>query len=113
MAMLFHEQPNEPWSEFDFLLVEALQVLEDETCAECGNPIWVCRNDNASSVGFKIKTTVCYASAELERWREKQEKNKSAKKKHGESPYVIAYTYDGSDLPSRTSFYKGLSDKIE
>ena len=110
--MLFYEQPSEPWTEFDFMLVEALQVLEDETCSDCGNPIWVCRNDNAANVGFKIKQTVCYAKAELDKWREQQEKRK-VKAKPGESPYIVAYTYDDGPMPTRASYYEGLSDKIE
>jgi hypothetical protein len=112
MAMLFHEQPTDPWTEFDFMLVEALQILEDETCSECGNPVWVCRNDSASNVGFKIKTTRCYAKSELEKWREKQDKKKN-KTNHGELPYIVAYTYDEGPMPSRSSYYKDLSDKIE
>ncbi|MGK3946948.1 hypothetical protein ABK046_52350, partial [Streptomyces caeruleatus] len=73
------------------MLVEALQILEDETCAECGNPIWVCRNDEAPNVGFKIKMTRCYAKAELDRWREKQDKKK-AKPSPGEMPYIVSFT---------------------
>ena len=110
--MLFHEQPGTKWDAFDFLLVEAMQMLEDETCTECGNPIWVCRNEEASNVGFKIKTTKCFAKAELDKWREAEEK-KNKKPKHGEMPYIVAYTYDGSPMPSRSGYYQGLSDKIE
>ena len=94
------------------MLIEALQILEDETCAECGNPIWVCRNDEAHNVGFKIKMTRCYAKAELDKWREKQEKKKS-KSVPGEMPYIVSFTYDEGPMPSRASYYKGLSDKIE
>lgn len=87
-------------------------MLEDETCNECGNPIWVCRNDSATNVGFKVKTTVCYAKAELDKWREKQDKKKT-KAKPGELPYIMAYTYDDGPMPSRMEYYQGLSDKIE
>lgn len=111
--MLFHEQPSDPWTPFDFMLVEALQILEDETCSECGNPIWVCRNNEASNVGFKIKTTKCYAKAELDKWREVEEKKNKNKKKYGEMPYIVAYTYDDGPLPTRQEYYQGLSDKIE
>jgi hypothetical protein len=110
--MLFHEQPDKPWTEFDFMLVEALQILEDETCSECGNPVWVCRNEEATNVGFKIKTTKCFAKAELEKWREVEDKKKN-KKKHGEMPYIVTYTYDNGALPTRNGYYQGLSDKIE
>ena len=111
--MLFHEQPSDPWIPFDFMLLEAYQILQDETCSDCGNPIWICRNDNASNVGFKIKTSKCYAKAELERWQEKEDKKKSSKKAYGESPYVIAYTYDDSELPTRSSYYSYLAGKAQ
>lgn len=110
--MLFHEQPTDPWNEFDFLLVEALQILEDETCRECGNPIWICRNEEAAHVGFKVKTSTCFAKAEMDRWQAAQEK-KGKKSTPGELPYVIAFTYDDGPMPTRMSYYRGLSDKIE
>lgn len=87
-------------------------MLQEETCNECGNPIWICRNEEASSVGFKIKTTTCFAKAEMDKWQEAQEK-KNAKRQHGQIPYVVPYSYDESPMPSRREFYKGLSDKIE
>lgn len=92
-----------------------MQILEDETCPQCGNPIWVCRNENADNVGFKIKIGKCFAEAELEKWKEKEEKKKSKKKTYGEYPYTVAYTYDNSDMPSRTQFYRALAEanKVE
>ena len=110
--MLFHEQPSDPWTQFDFMLVEALQILEDETCSECGSPIWVCRNEEAQNVGFKVKMTRCFAKAELEKWQEKQQKKKT-KILPGEIPYAVSFTYDDGPMPSRSSYYQGLSDKIE
>lgn len=108
--MLFHEQPTEPWTPFDFKLLEAYQILQEETCQECGNPIWVCRNENAANVGFKIKTAKCFAKAELDKWHEKENKKKTKKPQYGEYPYVVAYTYDGSEMPSRRSYYEALAD---
>lgn len=108
--MLFHEQPSEPWTELDFLLVEAMEILDEETCKECGNPIWVCRNEFATHVGFKIKTATCFAKAELDKWNEaQQKKNKSLDA--GQYPYIVPYTYDESEMPSRMHFYKELSEK--
>lgn len=109
--MLFHEQPTDPWTELDFLLVEAMQILEDETCPECGNPIWVCRNESAGNVGFKVKIATCFAKAELDKWSEKDSKKKETSKRYGQYPYTIAYTYDGSDMPSRSQFYKAMAEK--
>jgi hypothetical protein len=115
--MLFHEQPSEPWTPFDFKLLEAYQILQDETCQECGNPIWICRNESASNVGFKIKIARCFAKAELDKWHEAQDKKQNKKKTYGEYPYTVAYTYDDGPMPSRLSYYQNLmdigSDKIE
>lgn len=109
--MLFHEQPSDPWVDFDFVLLEAYQILQDETCHECGNPIWVCRNEDATNVGFKVKTAKCFAKAELDRWYEAQEKKKSKAKNHGEYPYVIPFTYDDGPMPSRLDYYTAMSEK--
>lgn len=106
--MLFHEQPTEQWNKFDFLLLEAYQILQDETCNECGNPIWICRNEEANTVGFKVQIAKCFAKAELDKWQEKEEKSKSKKKRYGEYPYVLPFTYDDSEMPSRRSYYEGL-----
>lgn len=95
------------------MLVEAMQILQDETCNECGNPIWICRNEDAANVGFKIKISKCYAKAEMDKWQDKQSKNDSKKKAFGELPYTIAYTYDEGPMPTRNSYYQSLSDKIE
>jgi hypothetical protein len=115
--MLFHEQPSDPWISFDFRLLEAYQTLQDETCGECGNPIWICRNEGATNVGFKVKVAKCFAKAELERWTEKEDKKKSSKKTYGEYPYTIAYTYDGTEMPTRLSYmehlYEASNDTIQ
>lgn len=113
VAMLFHEQPSDPWVKFDFLLLEAYQMLQEETCNECGNPIWICRNEDANNVGFKVKITTCYAKAELDKWQEKQSKKENKRDSFGEIPYVVPYTYDDSPMPTRLSYYRAMSDKVE
>ena len=61
-------------------------------------------------MGFKVSVATCFAKAELDRWNEKEEKKKN-KKRHGQYPYVSAFTYDDSDLPSREDFYKEIAEK--
>ena len=90
------------------MLLEAYQILQDETCAQCGNPIWICRNEFASNVGFKIKSVKCFAKAELERHAEIQEKKNSKKKAYGEQEIVVPYTYDDGEFPSRASYLEAL-----
>lgn len=109
--MLFHEQPGDPWVPYDFMLLEAYHMLQEETCGECGNPIWICRNDYANNVGFKVKTSKCYAKAEMDRWQDKQNSKDSKSKNFGELPYVVAYTYDGEDFPTRLSYYKHMAEE--
>lgn len=111
-AMLFHEQPDLPWTKFDFLLLEAYQILQDETCGMCGNPIWICRNEYATSVGFKIKSAKCFAKAELDRHQERESKKKNKPKKHGEQEYVLAYAYEGGDMPTRMSYLNSIAESI-
>lgn len=111
--MIFHEQPTDPWIPFDFMLLEAYQILQDETCNECGNPIWVCRNESAANVGFKVKVAKCFAKAELDKWHEQQEKKSSSKKKYGEYPYIVAYTYDDGPMPTRSDYFESMLAKHE
>lgn len=87
-------------------------MLQDETCSMCGNPIWICRNEYASSVGFKIKSAKCFAKAELDRHQEREAKKKSKTKKHGEQEYVLAYAYDGSELPTRMSYLNAIAQAM-
>lgn len=91
--------------------MEAYQILKDETCQNCGNPIWICHNEFASNVGFKISTSRCFAKAELEKHNELQEKRKSKSKTYGETEYAVAYTYDGSEMPSRLSYLLALNEQ--
>jgi hypothetical protein len=93
------------------LLLEAYQTLQDETCSQCGNPIWICHNEFADSVGFKIKTVKCFAKAELEKHQERQQKKDSKKKSYGQIEIVVPYAYDNSELPSRRSYLEALYQK--
>lgn len=84
-------------------------MLQDETCSMCGSPIWICRNEYATNVGFKIKSAKCFAKTELEKHQEREEKKNKKNKKYGEQDYVIPYTYDGQDLPTRMSYFNALA----
>lgn len=86
------------------MLLEAYQILQDETCSQCGNPIWICQNEFSDNVGFKIKTIKCFAKAELEKHQERQQKKDTKKKAYGEHEVVVPYTYDKGELPSRKSY---------
>lgn len=86
------------------MLLEAYQILQDETCQQCGNPVWICHNEFADSVGFKVREIKCFAKAELEKHQERQQKKDSKKKKYGVQEIIVAYAYDGHELPTRRSY---------
>jgi hypothetical protein len=93
------------------MMLEAMQILEDEPCKECGSQIWICRNESAAHVGFKVKIATCFAKAELDRHQEREEKKKKKNKKHGEQEYVLPYAYDGGELPTRMSYFNSLTQQ--
>lgn len=104
MSMVFYVQPTDPWESFDFKLLEAYQILQDETCSMCGQPIWICRSDS-SNIRIKVRKTQCNVTAELEKRQQADEKHKR-KMKPGEYYYTVVDTYDGGYLPSRRTFYE-------
>lgn len=106
--MIYHVQPNEPWEPSDFKLIEAYQILQDETCSMCGQPIWICRSDS-SDIQIKVRKAQCNVSAETEKKQAADEKAKR-KMKPGEYYYTVVDTYSGGYLPTRTEFYEAQSE---
>jgi hypothetical protein len=66
-------------------LEDALQIVEDETCQECGQPIWICHS-TLGHITFSVKNSICYAEEPLHKAREALSKTKSV----GKHPYVVA-----------------------
>ena len=115
-AMLYHDQPNGAWTEEDFKILEAYQILQDEICPQCGNPIWLCRS-NDDSVSWTVEKSVCRASRALEEkaWRDDKTKKHTATKEEkanwGVSRYAVpkvsGHMPEGTELPTREDFYRG------
>jgi len=114
--MVFHEQPTDPWTPADFKLIEAYQTLEQETCNECGNSLWLCRSEDPTLL-FEITTSTCNGKAELEKWHD--EENKKTKKSNGVIPSATPYRLtwvdqkpvkDYVNLPTRSDFYNERKD---
>lgn len=71
-AVLYREpDPYSEWSDLDYSFLQAYQVIEDETCHKCGNPIWLCRSSD-NNIDWSVDTTTCYASKAIDakRYRE-------------------------------------------
>ena len=109
MSMIFHVQPTADWEPFDFKLLEAWQILQDETCNMCGQPVWICRSMD-SNIRIKVRKTQCNVSAELEKKQQSDEKAKR-KLKPGEYYYTTVETYDGGYLPTREDYFKSLEPR--
>lgn len=108
-SLLSESQPSDPWSRADKKLALAYTILQRETCAKCGQPLWVCRSTNPE-LTFKAKKAVCFASQELEKYAES--KNGKTLKK-GEYIYAVPVLgYDETKpLPSRREYFESLADE--
>lgn len=117
--MVFHEQPTDPWTDADFRLLEAYQILQDETCGNCGHPIWLCRSNE---VLWAVRSATCQAERTVAEWRDgRTDKDGKSTVKEGTHPYSVPFvhTFDDSgnpvedydNLPSRRSFFQ--SDDVE
>lgn len=105
------KRPASNWSEEDHKLAIAYSVLQSETCDKCGQPIWVCRNDD-NRIQFKVKKYTCHGEKKLQKTRKDWEKRNTGKDKErlkdGEYEYVVPYMTDGSQLPSRIEWLESL-----
>jgi hypothetical protein len=113
--MLFYEQPTDPWSPYDFKLLRAYQILQDELCPRCGHPIWLCRS-SSNNVAFKVRSAVCQAERALkeaeDNRKDRKDRAKAADRKHwGEFFYTQPYRPPNADgeMPTRSEFYAEMA----
>jgi len=104
--LLQNRQPTEGWSANDKKLAMALQILEDETCSDCGVPIWIGHSDD-KNVEFEIKSKTCYSCARIESEKESEEKRSSKRKgsnrgNHGRKRFLV--TNNNGLAPSREKY---------
>lgn len=120
--MIYHEQPTDPWTDYDFALIEAYQTLEDEKCGQCGNPVWLCRSDS-NVFRFKVHKEACHATKALEEYKDSKkprgERAKAEDKKHwGEFYYTEPELLPpekeaGTLMPKRSDFFKEKAGLVE
>lgn len=113
--MIFHEQPSAPWSDWDFSLLEAYQILQDETCPKCGQPSWLCRTTDPR-VRFTVHESTCYAEKALMEKADSEKPSKEKAKKGqkaewGRSRFARAEVNParGDSLPTRKEAYEANS----
>jgi hypothetical protein len=111
VLMLRDRQPSDGWSTADKKLAVAFQILEDETCPECGVPIWVGHSDDENVV-FEVKSRVCYSCAEIETEQDREANRKNKRKPtKGEKHFVT--TVPNEHIPSREAYYLAESEKFK
>lgn len=118
-SLLLHRQPNTPWEPIDFALLEALQILDQEVCNGCGNPIWLCEYPERD-VQMKAHRRVCRGQQAI---RERQnalikdsEKKKQDSKDRSEwgvqwySKPELDPQSDFDELPTRRDAYAKIKE---
>lgn len=114
--MIMGTQPREDWDEFDFLLIEAYQILEDERCGQCGLPTWICHNDmddpetHGAIIEIALEDDTCFVKREIDAENEQNSKNDSYKAPHGtvSRPKVSHALGKPLDFRVREAYYKNL-----
>ena len=102
--MLFQEDPRGEWRKHDFLLLEALQIMEQERCSQCGLPVWMC-HDSTGGVIIEVESDECIAKRDVDKEQERASKKKNAE--HGVSYYPNPKFVGGSDwLTVRDAYYR-------
>lgn len=115
VLILKDRQPQDGWLPVDKKLAIALQILEDETCPDCGIPMWIGHSEDESVV-FDIKSRVCYACAEIESKQEQEEKRRAkSKTRHretkGKKRFIVRD--EAKPAPSRDSYLRREAGIIE
>jgi len=97
-------------TESDRKLKMAWQILNDETCKQCGNPIWICRSTN-NNIGFNVDSTTCYAQEAIDTYKKN---NPGVDSGTAKTFFAKPFTYvDGTTLPSRQDYMELQARSVE
>lgn len=110
-AVLETEDPHEGWNRLDYLIQDAVFVLESEECPRCHNPIWLCHSmDNR--IDFKVVKRTCYAMAELEDFEKTPEGKSLEAGQYTHAVPIGIENEDGSfeELPTRREAYESMPE---
>ena len=75
----------------------AMRVLKEETCPECGYPIWLCHS-SLDTVQWEVEWSTCYANAAVEEAKKLQENKRHLSS--GETPHAV-FDHELGDWPTR------------
>ncbi|MDF2993572.1 MAG: hypothetical protein K0S37_4086 [Microbacterium sp.] len=104
--------PHGSWTKHDYLLLEAVQIISDEQCPDCGYPVWVCRNES-SDIQFDVRRTTCEAKRQTE-LTEREYQGPGKEKPPGLSLVPEPKVVSGAPLGSfRMSYYEQQKKRRE
>lgn len=112
-ALIYKDrQPSDDWDDVDKKLAVAAHILKKQTCPKCGQPLWICRSDDAN-LDFVVRTAVCYSTKALETARNKRQKSNQKGKdlKPGEFEYVEPVMLFDKKMPTRDGWLRSLQEE--
>lgn len=115
--MIFGNQPNDPWTSYDFKLLEAYQICLDETCPECSQPMWLCHS-NSNRIEWAIHESTCHATRARIAHNDNKKPMKERAKGKDKSDWGVTLSavprvpkvFDDQTLPTRREFYEELAE---
>ena len=90
------KKPRSNWSDADHSVAEAYQRLDDETCPQCGHPVWICRSGN-NMLDLTPQWDVCRVTKSI------QGSKRDAKP--GEFAYIIPKMRGNRPMVTREDYY--------
>jgi len=124
---MFNQRPRRKhkWSIYDVKLLEAYEMLEEQTCQYCGQPRWVCDSrEDTNWLEFKSDIGFCKGKQAQDEWekaeQKRQEKGKDGSLKPGQFIRFIPHADPGfykehqpDDRPDRKGWLKALNEGVE
>jgi hypothetical protein len=93
-TLLLGKQPYSKWNRLDRLLLEAYQLLEDETSTSSGLPIWLTRSLDPN-IQFIVESGIDNADAAIADWDKKHGGDKS---KPGQYRFAVPVDANGNRI---------------
>lgn len=109
--MILHTQPGDPWTDEDFDLLEAYQILEQEKCVQCGLPRYVCHSSD-DRIHFDVHEDTCNAKFEVERHEANLMEDENYERPKGTVMVPRPWMTDRSDFVTlRRPYYEAEAER--
>lgn len=114
--MILGKDSNKPWTKTDILLAKAYERYLAELCPQCGQPKYICHNDD-NAIQFKAVADVCLSRAKAE--KAQAEEAERAAKNPGLKQFGVRYygepflTQDAIDAKKEFSDFRRPYLRVE